>query len=351
MEIEDRKKLVKKVAIIVLPVLLGGAVFFKFFYNKNDSQTESSDTISTSVLDVPDAKRVSRDASSKWDSYGIEDSLANHKKTQDHISANLNIDDFLATEPNKEVSKEKESQLPEPSTGTINPIIMDEELPVKRTEVKKPVTLSEAKKSVKSSPNKIGFSQDQKREIFGPSPEEKEAKNQKEEKEVPEERKGFYSSTSHSETGSKLQDDEFIKCVIHNDQSIKNGSTIRLRITQDAIINGVQVPRNTYLSGTSSFSSERVMIRVTGIKLSDRILKTNLTAYEEDGIEGVYIPGGINQKLANEGAQDGVSGAGAQINIPIIGGSISTGARKKIADPTVKITSNYRLLLKDETTF
>jgi hypothetical protein len=156
-------------------------------------------------------------------------------------------------------------------------------------------------------------------------------------------RRSFYNAQSGNEkTGGTTSD--LIKVVVHNDQTIKTGGIIRLRTVQDCIINGVSVPKNTSLSGTASFQAERVKVSITSLKVKSDILATSLSGFDNDGQEGIYVPGGINQKIANESAQKAMGGV--KVNVPMVGTITLGGGQKKLAEPTVILPSNYKLTLK-----
>ena len=355
MEIAERQKLVKKLAIIVIPVLVLVVGYFKFFY-KGESEAAPVVENSSAVLDMPmDAKNVNRDATSKWDSYSMEDSINQQKQNDQHISARIDIDDFLNVEDKPvEPIEEQTVSVSEPEQSYFEPA------PSKRVVKKEPTVKSSTSINVdrfapakkKENQNKIGFSDEQKKQMFGEDAVSPVAKEEPEKKEPESTRRKFHSSDeigSTKKTATNIKNsDEYLPVVVHNDQVIKSGSTVRLRVTKSCVLDGIEIPKNTYISGLASLQSERVILKVNSIKLNDQIIKTKLSAFEEDGIEGVYVPGGINQEMANQTAQDATGKVGASINVPMFG-SISVGGKRKIADPTVKIISGYKLLLKDAT--
>ena len=70
----------------------------------------------------------------------------------------------------------------------------------------------------------------------------------------------------------------------------------------------------------------------------------NFVIYDNDGIEGLYVPGGleIEKDVANEGIEE----TSAHVNIPVIG-SVSTGAfKKKVQDPSVRVYDNHKVTLR-----
>lgn len=191
-------------------------------------------------------------------------------------------------------------------------------------------------------------------DIFNKKPKEEPAQQPKEDNSMV--RKGFYGTESvsaqNSSSKSVGETSEIIQAVVHNQQAIKTGETIRLRITEDCMISGVFVPANTYVAGQANFGSERVGVKVTSFKLDGKIIRTSLMVYELDGVAGIYIPGGINQQVAanaaNQTVNQGGQKIGSQLNVPFLG-SISLGAANaKLKDPVVTFPAGYKIMLQQD---
>jgi hypothetical protein len=351
----------KKVLIVVGPILVVLFVYFRFFYTKEEISDTA--TISQDALLVPDSKESS-ELASKTDVYERSDSI----RSANELRKNVSHDDFFGGNVQVETKEEVAEEIPKESQFKVElaPVEMESK-PVKIAPSKpnsgvppKDIFASNAPKKTVVAPKKqakIGFTDDQKRELFGeeiPVAKKEEPKKEVVAEEAPTKRRSFHSSSDIGEKNEKASSsalpntDDFINCVVHNDQVIKSGSTVRLRITQNCVIDGHQVPKNTYASGIATFQGERVKVVISSLKLGDEIVRTKLNAFERDGIEGIYAPGSIDKEIANQAAQDGSARTSASINVPMFG-SVSMGARKKIADPTVKLISNYKLLLKNVT--
>lgn len=82
-----------------------------------------------------------------------------------------------------------------------------------------------------------------------------------------------------------------IKAII--DESIKavDGSRVRLRLLDDIAINEMVIHKGSYIYTTmSGFGSQRVKGTVKSIMVDDDIVKVNLSLYDTDGLEGLYVP-------------------------------------------------------------
>ena len=59
----------------------------------------------------------------------------------------------------------------------------------------------------------------------------------------------------------------------------------------DIEINETVVPKGTYIYALmSAFGSQRVKGNVKSILINDNIIKVNLSLYDTDGMEGLYVP-------------------------------------------------------------
>lgn len=154
---------------------------------------------------------------------------------------------------------------------------------------------------------------------------------------------GSYGSSNKS-TGKTTG---IIQAVIHNgNKTVKSGSTVRLRTTEVCTINGIEIPNNTVISGIAQLSGERAKISVTSIKYNGELLPCKFTIYDNDGIEGLFVPGGVNQEIKESTANSAVNEGATHFSIPVIG-SVSTNAfKKKMQDPSVLIYDNHKVTLR-----
>jgi conjugative transposon TraM protein len=64
-----------------------------------------------------------------------------------------------------------------------------------------------------------------------------------------------------------------------------------LRLLDDVEINGVMLSKGSYMYATmSGFGSQRVKGSVKSVMVDDELVKVNLTIYDTDGLEGLYVP-------------------------------------------------------------
>lgn len=82
-----------------------------------------------------------------------------------------------------------------------------------------------------------------------------------------------------------------IKAIIDENVKVVDGSRVRLRLLDDIEINEVMVSKGTYIYAViSGLGSQRVKGTIKSIMIDDEIVKVNLSLYDTDGLEGLYVP-------------------------------------------------------------
>ena len=145
-----------------------------------------------------------------------------------------------------------------------------------------------------------------------------------------------------------------VPAVIHNDQVVEQGSTVKLRLLQDVQLEGRLIPRNSFLYGTCNLTGNRLTIAATSVQYQGNLLPVSLKAFDIDGNEGLNIPGSIDRDALKQGAAQGVSSADLLTMSPSLtaqaaGIAIQTGKAltgRKIKTVKIHLKANYQLLLK-----
>jgi Bacteroides conjugative transposon TraM protein len=100
-----------------------------------------------------------------------------------------------------------------------------------------------------------------------------------------------------------------IKAIIDEDVKAVDGSRVRLRLLDDVEIGDVVVTKGTYLYATmSGFGSQRVKGTIKSLLVDDELVKINLSLYDTDGMEGLYVPGSSFRETAKDVASGAASG-------------------------------------------
>lgn len=164
---------------------------------------------------------------------------------------------------------------------------------------------------------------------------------------------GFFSLDDNLPT---VHPQNAVQAVVHQYQTVVNGSTVKLRLLQDVFVNGIKIPAGTFVFGTASLSGERLQIDVPGISYANSLFPVALSVYDLDGLTGIYIPGAITRDVAKQSADRSLQ----NIGISAVDGSWQTQAAgvgveaakslfsKKVKLVKVSLKAGYRVLLFDE---
>ena len=99
------------------------------------------------------------------------------------------------------------------------------------------------------------------------------------------------SESFNTITDEEKLDDPLIKAMIDKTTKAHEGTRLRFKLLDDVIVKGVKMKKGTYLYGTvTGFGQQRVMADITSILVKDKFLKTHLSVYDLDGMQGFYVP-------------------------------------------------------------
>lgn len=164
---------------------------------------------------------------------------------------------------------------------------------------------------------------------------------------------GFYS-LDEPESSDYAQN--AVEAVIHETQTIVNGSTVKLRLSNDVFINGIKIPKDNFLFGTASLKGERLAITINSLRYNNSLFPVDLSVYDIDGISGIYIPGAINRDVAKASADRSMQTLGVA-SLDDSWGAQAAGAGieaaksllgKKVKLVKVVVKAGYMVLLRDE---
>lgn len=163
----------------------------------------------------------------------------------------------------------------------------------------------------------------------------------------------FYSLDDAIETNDNPN---AIEAVIHETQTIVNGSTVKLRLVNDVYINGVLIPKENFVFGTAALNGERLGITINSIRYKTSLFPVELSVYDLDGMDGIYIPGAIARDVAKESADRAVQDIGITTLNPSIGVQAASAGieaaktlfSKKVKLIKVTVKAGYHVLLHDE---
>ena len=145
-----------------------------------------------------------------------------------------------------------------------------------------------------------------------------------------------------------------VPATIHADQTVMAGSSVKLRLLEDVLIEGRVIPRNSFIYGLCTIAGQRLGITVSSVQYQNSIIPVTLSAFDLDGGEGLYIPGSLNRDAVKQGAATGISSADMLTMSPSLGAqaagvAMQTGKAligKQVKLVKVNLKANYKLLLK-----
>lgn len=149
-----------------------------------------------------------------------------------------------------------------------------------------------------------------------------------------------------------------ISAIVDNDQTVVDGQSVRLRLTEPLMAGSAIIPENTIITGMAKIQGERLDILIASIEHDKTIIPVEMTVFDSDGQKGIYIPGSLEMDAlkeiaANMGQSVGTSfsitqSAGQQIASDLTKGLMQGTSQyltKKIRQVKVKLKSGYRLIL------
>jgi hypothetical protein len=168
-----------------------------------------------------------------------------------------------------------------------------------------------------------------------------------------EEADGFYPIDEPEKVDPTTQNT--MAAVIPEDQTLVAGATITLRLTQDAVIGGINIPRDNPVYGLVAINGDRMGVTVSSIRYRQGIYPVSLQVYDMDGLPGIHIPGAITRDVAKESADQGLSSMGLTALDPSLAGQAATVGieaaktliSRKIKLVRVSVKAGYQVLLRN----
>lgn len=96
-----------------------------------------------------------------------------------------------------------------------------------------------------------------------------------------------------------------IRAMIDKTTKAHEGTRLRFKLLDDVQIKDTKLKKGTYLYGiVTGFGQQRVKASITSILVGDKFLNVNLSVFDNDGMEGFYVPESAFRDMMKEaGAQ------------------------------------------------
>ncbi len=147
-----------------------------------------------------------------------------------------------------------------------------------------------------------------------------------------------------------------IAAVIAETQTLVNGATVKMQLTEPVFINGMELNSGQFIYGIARLTGERLTITISSFRYQHTILPVALSVYDLDGLEGIFIPGAITRDVTKQSIDQPLQNMSLLSLNPSIGAQAATAgietAKKIISKKTkqIKVTvkTGYQVLLRDK---
>jgi conjugative transposon TraM protein len=162
----------------------------------------------------------------------------------------------------------------------------------------------------------------------------------------------FYSL----EDNVSQEDQNAIEAVIHETQTLMNGSVVKCRLMDDIYVNGTLIPRGNFIFGIAELKDDRLEISITSIRIKQSVYPIKLEVFDMDGLPGIYIPGAISRDVAKQATDNGLQSMDFLTMDPSLKAqATATGINaaksffsKKAKQVKVMVKAGYKILLRDK---
>lgn len=167
--------------------------------------------------------------------------------------------------------------------------------------------------------------------------------------------RGFYTVDA---TEQVVQPKNSIKACVHNTQTIIGETGVRLRLLESAKTPQFIIPEGTILTANTKLQNGRLQLKVTSIELDGNIIPVEISVYDLDGQQGLYVPyspemNALTEMAGNMSQTSGSSimltqSAGQQVAADLSRGviqGISGYFSKKVQTPKVILKAGHQVFL------
>lgn len=123
---------------------------------------------------------------------------------------------------------------------------------------------------------------------------------------------GFHTAVGKTTDGHTRNT---IRACVHGDQTIRSGQSVRLRLLEPMRVGRYVLPRNSLVTGEGRIQGERLGIGIIQVEHDGIIIPVELAVYDNDGQEGIFIPGSMEANAAKEVAANLGQNLGTSISI------------------------------------
>ncbi|QHC84717.1 conjugal transfer protein TraM [Empedobacter brevis] len=156
----------------------------------------------------------------------------------------------------------------------------------------------------------------------------------------------------------EVQSKNSIRACIHETQTVVGETGVRLRLLEPAQTPQRTLPKGTIVTANAKFQGGRLQLKITSVELDGNIIPVDITIYDLDGQQGLYVPysperSALTEMAGNMSQTGGTSvmltqNAGQQVAADLSRGvvqGISGYFAKKVRTPKVTLKAGYQVFL------
>lgn len=158
---------------------------------------------------------------------------------------------------------------------------------------------------------------------------------------------GVTSVQKQTDAFSSDSDHPF-RCVFLRDEKLKSGQRVTIRLLEDMLVGPYIIPKNTHLLAYVTIDA-RLELEINSIEIGGHIIALGYTAYDTDGIKGIYCPeaGEAARTVKTSGLSTIGSVIGGRVG-RVAGEIVNTGvsiAQSKTGERTVMVPAGYNFFI------
>jgi len=167
--------------------------------------------------------------------------------------------------------------------------------------------------------------------------------------------RGFYTAGVSEQV---IKPKNSIKAVVQETQVVTGESGVRLRLLETAQTPVRSIPAGTVLTANAKFQGGRLQLKVTSIEYEGNIIPVDITVYDMDGQQGLYVPYSPEMNALSEIASNMSQTSGTSIMMTRsagqqVAGDLSRGVvqgvsgyfSKKVRTPKVTVKAGHQIFL------
>lgn len=175
---------------------------------------------------------------------------------------------------------------------------------------------------------------------------------------VTEKGNGFWG-LEEDDPSSILDENHGIQAVVHEDQVLISGATVKLRLLSEVSVGNADLKAGQYVFGRAQVQNERLQIDIPSVQRNGNILPVKWKIYDMDGLEGIYIPGSIDREVIQQSGSNGLQSLDllGSVNPSLSMQAASLGIQtaksligKKVKMVKVQVKAGYKVLIRDVNT-